>query len=245
MPYRKEFFPDAVIYSDEQSILDEAPYFVEAAAVHLVVQRLGQHPKIKPSVKAKMNLTKAALFFDVCVSRSPPPKPKADPVVEYGWDRHDDRLRTLQNECAEVLLKCDRLGYVGATPTIKKYLASNPDEWYARLAKHLTSAGYKNDFAAKMMGGKVQIQSVLLDLFIKLTLLRDAAREDLKPEPQSVVAQLCEKVGIPALDMADIDDATKEQIRHVRLLCGSRWLSLTSVSATRGHTGTREDSRRL
>lgn len=186
--------------------------------MHLVVQRLAQYPKISSDVKSRINQRKAGLFFDVCVSREPPPSPQPDPVVQYGWDRNNDaeHLRKLQDECAQVFLKCDRLGYVHATPAIDQYLNSEPAEWYSRLAKHLTSAGYKNDFALKMMGGVKQVRDVLLDFFIKLTLLHDAANgNDLKPEPQDVVAELCTKIGLPALDMADVNDATKEEIRNV------------------------------
>lgn len=217
---RHQFFPGAHLESGEWEISEKSHEFVEAGAVHLLLQRLAQDPQVPSDVRPRINLRKAELFFAACVQREPPAPPDVDPVVAYGWDRVHDKaiIQRMQDQCAEVFLACDRRAFVLATPAMAQYCDHDPAKWYHDLAAHVTSPYYQDGFEIEIMKGVKILRDFLSTLTTKLAILLEAMpagdRETVK-QPHEVVSELCVNVGFPALKHLHLPDDAADEIRHL------------------------------
>lgn len=212
------FFPEARATAAEEHLMKITPAFSEACSVHLLMQRLAQDPHVGADERKRINTTKAELFLPACAQREPPQASQPDPVVQYGWDRTRDKMTimTMQNQCAWLFLSCDRIAFVEATPAIAPYCSDGPKKWYADLARYITSPFYARTFAVKMKAGTQIVRDLLSNLFTKLVVLHDAAKDpEMQPYPPAVISDLCTQVGLPTMDGLGLDGHAADEIRNL------------------------------
>lgn len=212
------FFPKAEILPEEERILERCSVFAEAGAVHLVMQFLAQEQKVPEAERKRINVTKATNFFPACAQRLPPPPPMPDPAALCGWDREKQKetITGLQDQCAYMYLACDRLAFVATTPEMQQYARNDPAKSYNELANYLLSPLYSLIFVAKMKAGVQGLRDLLADLFTKLTILHEAAHEQVSaPKPHEVILSLCTDVGLPALKDHELDGQAADEIRNL------------------------------
>ncbi|RGP72149.1 poly 1 [Fusarium longipes] len=170
----------------EKKLLEKYVLFFKHYAVHDLAEKLKRVPDIPDRLRKHIQW-KRYWFLKMMTSYAAPP-PEAnepDPVVQYGWDRKNnkDELKALQDQYLGLTMECYEMGYVTFCQPWITFL-KEPYYWYKVYASYLESKEHIEGWAKKLPSrsndkGKMSVSVEIMHWSNKLNLLKHAvARTD-------------------------------------------------------------------
>lgn len=212
----------------EKDLLAKYHEFLKRFAVLDLAEKLRKTADIPDKLRVHI-APKREIFLKMMTSYTKPPAGEEDPVVQYGWNRDDnkDELQTLQTQYLGLTMDCYEMGYVTFCPKWMTFL-KEPHYWYQVYSAWLVSKDNLKPWLAKMPShssdkGKMSPDVEVMHWANKLTLLKHAlARTDAEKAKSLEVKDTVDKINAAVTGYYNYAQTFDEELaKHLIQVCDS------------------------